>query len=185
MGLTRDAEAVGARLPIRPWPHICTRYQRGERRAVTVRLCGREYRAFLVETWEYEERTACRLGRPGASEGDPGVRVWWDDGALRWGWLPDHGRDAEQARPWPVTGPQPVRRDFGPEHPMLWVHLGGAWCAADLLTREDWPTGRVVYTVHVRLPGMRPWESPVHRRVFYDSRSVQRRTLCGREDGRR
>lgn len=82
--LTRDAEVMD-RLPPEPLP-VLGFWGRGQERALTVRLGGREQRAVATEEYAYEDgRVAYRI-RPADADG-PNVRVWWDDAAMRWGWL--------------------------------------------------------------------------------------------------
>jgi hypothetical protein len=73
------------RLPPEPLP-VLGFWGRGQERALTVRLGGREQRAVATEEYTYEDgRVAYRI-RPADADG-PNVRVWWDDAAMRWGWL--------------------------------------------------------------------------------------------------
>src|SRR5262249_4916653 len=138
---------------------------RGRERALTVRLGGREQRAVATEEYAYDDgRVAYRI-RPAEADG-PQVRVWWDDAAMRWGWLPP-GRDGRAAAQY--RGPGGVGRRHWPEGrwPLLWVHTGGRWRAAVLYQREDWPDGTVVYQVGVEPEGLAPTDAREDLRLAY------------------
>ncbi|HEY5834917.1 hypothetical protein [Streptomyces sp.] len=176
-GLSRDAEVID-RLPCTLLPVVRWLGPR-EERAVTVRLDGREQHALAVEEYDYGDRTAYRI----RLRDDRTIRVWWDDGAMRWGWLPP-GRDARPAGHWPE--PKAVRRRWWPERegwPALWVHTGGRWREAWLWGREDWPDGTVVYEVGMTPAGAQLGEGLRRHRRVYDPRSVQPRRYGAREDG--
>ena len=179
--LTRDAEVI-LHLPHDPHPVVDWWVGHGKGRAVTVRLGGEELQAVAVEEYRYPDgRMAYRL-RPADAEG-PLIRVWWDDQAMRWGWLPP-GQDAEPAGRWQEDKAVKRRRWTEPEGwPPLWVHLGGRWRESVLYEREDWPDRTVVYHVGVmREPGRRG-EGPEQLRVVYDPRSVQPRRRDVQEGG--
>lgn len=92
--LSRDAEVI-LHLPHDPHPVVDWWVGRGEGREITVRLCGEEVRAVAVEEYVYpDDRVAYRIHPADAQE--PLMRVWWDDAAMRWGWLPP-GRDVKPA----------------------------------------------------------------------------------------
>jgi hypothetical protein len=181
--LTRDAEVI-LHLPHDPRPVVDWWVSSGAGRALTVRLDGREVQAVAVEEYDYpDDRVAYRI-RPADAEG-PLIRVWWDDAAMRWGWLPA-GQDAREAGQW--KDDKQVKRRWWTEHqgwPPIWVHRGGRWREAWLFQREDWPDGTVVYQVGIeREPGQRV-EGLEQLRVVYDPRSVQKRRYGVREDGSR
>ncbi|SEO84074.1 hypothetical protein [Actinacidiphila rubida] len=179
--LTRDAEVID-RLPREPLPVIgFWNGSRGQDRALTIRLSGREQRAVATEEYAYPDgRTAYRI-RPADADG-PMVRVWWDDAAMRWGWL-GPGRDGVDALQY--HGPGEVRRRWWDEGhwPMLWVHRGGRWREAWLHGREDWPDGTVVYLVGVEREGAARLLGLEDVRVTYDPRAVQPRKYLVRADG--
>lgn len=177
--LTRDAEVID-RLPREPLP-VVGFWGSGRDRALTVRLGGREQRAVATEEYAYEDgRVAYRI-RPADADG-PQVRVWWDDAAMRWGWLPP-GRDAQAAPHYRGPGEVRRRRWDDAAWPMLWVHTGGRWRPASLYLREDWPDGTVVYQVGVEPEGAARSEDREDLRLTYDPRSVQPREHLVRADG--
>lgn len=177
--LSRDAVVVD-RLPREPLP-VVGFWGRGQDRALTVRLGGREQRAVATEEYAYPDgRTAYRI-RPAEADG-PHVRVWWDDQAMRWGWLPA-GHDAQPAGRW--RDPKAVRRRHWTEAswPMLWVHTAGRWRPAWLYDREDWPDGTVVYSVGVEREGLARLDGHESLRLVYDPRAIQPREYGVRADG--
>jgi hypothetical protein len=169
-------------MPRDPLPTV-TWWQRGQERAVTVRLAGREVQAVAVEEYAYlDGRRAYRLRRRDDPDSTRTIRVWWDDAAIRWGWLPP-GRDATEAGRW--AGGGEVRRRAWTEYegwPLLWVHIGGRWREAWLWLREDWPDGTVVYEVGVH-PDVPTGEGLQRHRYVYDPASVQPREYGVRADG--
>lgn len=179
--LTADAVLID-HLPRDPLPHV-TWWQGGQERAVTVRLAGAEQQLVAIEEYAYPDgRRAYRLRRRNDPEGQQTIRVWWDDAAMRWGWLPP-GRNAVTAGRYGGDGP--VKRRSWAERdpwPTVWVHLDGVWQEGWLHAREDWPDGQVVYEVGV-YPGGRRSEGLRTHRVAYRPRSVQPRQYGGREDG--
>lgn len=180
--LTEDAEVI-EHLPRDPLPTVSW-WQRGEERAVTVRLGGREVQAVAVEEYAYPDgRRAYRLRRRDDPEGQQTIRVWWDPAAMRWGWLPP-GRDAVEAGRW--TGAGTPRHRGWTEHegwPPLWVHAGGAWREAWLWSRDDRPDGTVVYEVGLDGPEVDPRDGLQRHRYVYDPRSIQPREYGVRADG--
>lgn len=179
--LTRDAQPI-AHLPMDPRP-VVHGWSRGQDRAITVRLAGREVQAVAVEEYEYEDgRVAYRILPRDDRRPERALRIWWDDQAMRWGWLPA-GTDARPAGLWHGVG-QPRRRTWTEPDawPPLWVHLDGRWQAAWLLMREDQPDGAVVYEIGVQAPGRHLHDLQRHR-VLYDPRAVQERRPWSRENG--
>jgi hypothetical protein len=175
--LSRDAEVI-ERLPREPLPTV-EWWQRGQERAITVRLAGREQQLVAVEEYAYPDgRRAYRIRRRDDPEAGQTIRVWWHPEAMRWGWLPP-GRDARPADRW--AGPGDVRRRHWrePGWPTLWVHLGGRWRPGWLWEREDWPDGAVVYHVGVEREGRERVEGLENARVIYDPASVQPRRYWG------
>ncbi|MEE4544424.1 hypothetical protein V2S66_20900 [Streptomyces sp. V4-01] len=181
--LTRDAEVIHGRLPREPLPAV-TWYPGREERALTVRLGGVEQPALAVERYVYPDRVAYRIRAATRDSDRHTIRVWWDDAAMRWGWLPA-GVDAREAHPWEGGGEVRRRRwADGESLPELWVHAEGAWREAVLREREDRPDGTVVYEVGLHGPGALSPDDRHSRRIFYDPRSVQRRHPGGERDGR-
>jgi hypothetical protein len=172
--LTRDLEVIVGRLPRSPRPSV-TVYQRGERRALTVRISGAERRAIALEEYDCGTRTGYRMALwPGPAGGTERLRVWWDDAAMRWGWLPS-GRPAIPA---PAGGGSAAVRSWSAaRRPMLWVYAEGHWCEAVLEAREDYPDGRTVYCVGILLPAHDRFSGPLYRRYIYHPSSIQRREL--------
>lgn len=79
--------------------------------------------------------------------------------------------EAVEARPWrPEMGRRP-RTTVYPyaRRPRLRVRAAGAWRTATVTARHDWPDGRVVAQVEIRLPapGGR-WET-YHRAYVWDA----------------
>jgi hypothetical protein len=180
--LTRDAEVIHGRLPREPLPAV-TWYPGREERALTVRLGGVEQPALAVEQYTYPDRVAYRIRAARRDSDRHTIRVWWDDAAMRWGWLPA-GVDARPAGIWQGAGEVRSRRWIeGEPLPELWVHADGAWREAVLREREDRPDGTVVYEVGLQAAGAPSPDGRHSRRIFYDPRSVQRRRVPGHEYG--
>lgn len=178
--LTRDAQVID-HLPMDPRP-VVHEWSRGQDRAITVRLGGREVQAVAVEEYDYGDRRAYRIVPREDRTGARALRIWWDPAAMRWGWLPA-GTDAKQAGRW--TGAGAPRRQAWTEAegwPAVWVHIGGRWRQGWLWVREDWPNGVTVYEIGVRPEGGHLSDLATHR-VIYRPESLQPGRPWGREDG--
>lgn len=68
--------------------------------------------------------------------------------------MSDQPRDAVEAPPWREgAGPAP-RVTVYPhgQQPLMRIRIDGAWRTATVRARHDYPDGRIVYQVDIRLP---------------------------------